>query len=385
VEEDVPRLLLVEDDEGDALILERMLRDLEGNPYALDRVSTPDEALPAMARNEHAVYLVDYLLGADNGLDLLREARARGCRGPFIVLTGQGHYEADLEAMRAGASDYLVKGQFGSALLERSIRYAMERSRMLLALEESRESASRHQEELAHVARLNTLGEMATGLAHELNQPLAAIVNWVQGSRRRIEAQGVVDEEIFTALDRAVAEARRAGAVLSRIRGLVRKAPPIRVRSSLNDIVTGSMTLLDSELRRCATPLELDLEPGLPQVRIDVVQIEQVLLNLAKNALESLEAVEPSRRHLRVRTRSSGFTDIEILVSDTGPGVAEDSRERIFEQFFTTKKSGLGMGLAICRSIIESQGGRLWCAPSDEGATFVFTLPVSQDREATHV
>lgn len=377
------KVLVVEDDEGDFILLERLFREIDWARFKVDWTPSFDAALPRMADNLDDVYLVDYRLGVHTGIDLLLQAEALGCTSPVIVLTGQGHYEADVQAMKAGAADYLVKGQIRPALLERSIRYAIERKRILKALQKSENEARQHREELAHVARLNTLGELATGLAHELNQPLTAVVNYVRGCQRRLKNEGIGSGELSEALERAGSEARRAGAILHRIRGMVCKRRPDRVRADLNDLVTDATGILKSELRRAQVELELCLSDGLPSLWIDLVQVEQVLVNLMKNAIEAMEGACSSPRRLRVSTQLESRM-VEILVQDSGPGVEEEDIQRVFDAFFTTKEKGMGMGLSICQSIVESQGGRLSVRRNGwGGCTFQFTLPWDRSEPTT--
>ncbi len=242
------------------------------------------------------------------------------------------------------------------------------------------EQARRHQQEMAHAARLITLGEMATGLAHELNQPLAAIVNYAQGCARRLES-GTSPEALRQPLAQGLAhistQARRAGEIIRRLRGFVRKSEYRRGAVDVNQLVTEMVDFCAPDARRYRVPVHTELDSDLPAVRADPVQIQQVVLNLLRNALEA-SALPDGREAAAVTVRSATADDGTVLVEvrDHGHGLPADP-EQVFEQFFTTKREGLGLGLAISRSIVEAHGGRLGAGTAPGGgAVFRFTLPV---------
>lgn len=243
--------------------------------------------------------------------------------------------------------------------------------------------ARRHQAELAHVARVSTMGEMATGLAHELNQPLGAIVNYARGCTRRIDLAGSGPPEVREALERIVEQAVRASEIIRRIRRFVRKAPPRRETAQVNDLVLETLRLADNELRQHEVKTELDLAADLPPVHVDPIQIEQVILNLIRNAVEAMADVRTGPRRLYLRTsRHPQKKAVEVTVRDTGCGITPDVASRAFDQFFSTKNGGLGMGLAISRSIIEAHGGHLEAlADAGPGGTFRFWLPASNEGD----
>jgi len=238
------------------------------------------------------------------------------------------------------------------------------------------EQRARQQEaELAHLLRLGTMGEMATGLAHEINQPLAAIKNYAQGAVRRIRAGSGRPEDMLEALERINAQATRAGEIIQRIRGFIRKKAPERTPMTLNDAIRGVVLLLSDDIRRLNVQLVLDLAEGLPPALADSVQVQQVVLNLARNALDVL-AERRDQRRLVIRTGLDDRGWLMVTVQDTGGGVAPELLENLFEPFYTTKSEGLGMGLAISRSIVEAHQGRLWAeSVPGSGSAFRFTLP----------
>jgi two-component system, LuxR family, sensor kinase FixL len=227
---------------------------------------------------------------------------------------------------------------------------------------------------LAHVARLTTLGEMAAGLAHELNQPLSAIANFTQGCVRRIRAGTAQPEELLEALEEVAVQTERAGEVIRRMRGFLRSPQPGRASLDLNELIREAARLDRAEMQSRGTRLRFELADSLPEVLGDQAQLEQVLLNLIRNAQEAMAENAPEQRELTLAS-SRGDGWVKVTVHDTGPELAAAVRVRLLEQFFTTKAQGLGLGLAISRSIIEAHGGRLWAENNAGGTTFSFTLP----------
>ncbi len=240
------------------------------------------------------------------------------------------------------------------------------------------QQAQERQAELLHVSRLNTLGEMASGLAHELSQPLSAILNYASaGVRRSASGQSDMDG-IVRSLEKIAGQAKRAGDILSRIRALAQRRPPQLVSVDVNEIVGGVMDFISWEARHREVAVELELGESLPAVCVDRVEIEQVVLNLARNAIEAMGDVERRPRRLTVRTHAEEGRQVRIEVRDTGVGLPQDKIGRIFEPFFTTKTHGLGVGLSISRTIVEMHNGTLEARPNvDCGSTFVLALPAA--------
>lgn len=239
---------------------------------------------------------------------------------------------------------------------------------------ESEERVRRHQSELAHVARLSTLGEMATGIAHELNQPLTAIATNARACVRMLESSSRDDERCTDVMERIAAQAERAGEVIRQIRHFVRKVPPVMCPTRLETILDTVLGLLRQDTRRAGVELEVRRPEANAWVVAQEIQIEQVLLNLARNAIEAMSETTGPRR-LTLATRPLGDTRIELIVSDTGPGLAPDIRERLFEPFVTTKPEGMGLGLSISAGIVAAHGGVLEVHPADSGgASFRFEL-----------
>jgi PAS domain S-box-containing protein len=243
------------------------------------------------------------------------------------------------------------------------------------------EAARTRDAELAHLSRVSTMGQMASGLAHELNQPLAAILNYASVSLRQIESKQGSSAAALTAVQEVMNETRRAGAIISRMRSFVRKQLPQTIPLDINELVRESVGMLEFELRHQRLRPCLELTPNLPRVLGDAVQIEQVLVNLLFNALESVGGARSERDALTARTAPhDDGQSVQVSIIDTGPGISPASMARLFEPFFTTKPKGMGMGLNISRSIIESLGGRLTAAPNPgRGMCFSFTVPVVKE------
>jgi signal transduction histidine kinase len=238
------------------------------------------------------------------------------------------------------------------------------------------EIARQQEERISRTARLITMGEMASMLAHEINQPLSAIANYCNGCAARIQA-GAGARELQPAIQKAAAQAERAGKIIRRIREFVKKSEPRRSAVPVAAILDEALAFAEIDARRRSMRLTVDIAPGLPDVHADRIMIEQVVLNLVRNGFDAMKDASGEECTLTVRARACGGRLVEIAVIDRGHGIDEEDRERLFQPFFTTKDDGMGMGLAICRSIVEFHDGRLAVESNPEGGTiFAFTLPV---------
>ena len=235
----------------------------------------------------------------------------------------------------------------------------------------------RLRQDLAHVGRVATMGELAASLAHELNQPLTAILSNAQAARRLLAADRADLAEIGEILADIVEDDKRAGQVINRLRGFLKKGEAERTPLDVGELVREVARLVSSDALLRNVAVHLQLEPALPPVLGDRVQIQQVMLNLLLNGLDALQQSDAGDRWLVLQTRRHDGDTVEVEVRDSGPGLPDGERERVFDAFYTTKAGGLGMGLAIARSIVEAHGGRLDVANAPEGgAAFSFTLPV---------
>jgi PAS domain S-box-containing protein len=249
---------------------------------------------------------------------------------------------------------------------------------------EARESERRYREmqmELAHANRVATTGQLTASIAHEVNQPLAAAVTNAHAALRWLDARPPDLDEVRQALARIVRDAHRAGDVIGRIRNLIKKAPPRTNSVDMSEAVREVIELVRGEAVKNGVSLQMELGKGLPLIKGDRVQLQQVALNLIINAVQAVGAVADGAREVLVTTAQADPDGVLVAVKDSGPGLASASLERLFEAFYTTKPGGLGMGLSICRSIIEAHQGRVWVTANlPRGAVFQFTLPPERDE-----
>jgi signal transduction histidine kinase len=233
--------------------------------------------------------------------------------------------------------------------------------------------------DLAHISRVTTMGELTASLAHEINQPIAAAITNANACVRWLARAQPDVEEAREAASRIVKDGTRAAEIISRIRFLFKKGVPQRESVDVNEVIQEMIVLLRSEAARYSIPIRAELAAGLPKVKADRVQLQQVFMNLMLNGIDAIKEVGTAGE-LTVKSEQAESASLLISVTDTGVGLPQQQVARIFDAFFTTKPDGTGMGLAISRSIIESHGGRLWAAANSErGATFHFTLPSEVD------
>jgi signal transduction histidine kinase len=230
---------------------------------------------------------------------------------------------------------------------------------------------------------VTAMGELTASIAHEVNQPLAAVVTNANASLRWLSTDPPNFDEAREAISRIARDGNRAGDVIARIRAFLKKDEPVMRRLDVNDIVREIVTLTQSEADRRGALVQTDLASKLPVAAGDRVQLQQLLLNLVINALDAMNAVTARPRVVRIRTNATEPKSIHVAVEDSGVGLDPERAGRLFDAFYTTKPEGLGMGLSISRSIVESHGGRLWATPNEgPGATFQFTLPIKEGTGA---
>lgn len=236
------------------------------------------------------------------------------------------------------------------------------------------------QAELAHVNRVTTMGQLTASIAHEVNQPIAAMVTNAQAALRWLRAQPPDLGEVRDSLGRIVEDGKRAGNVVGGIRTLVHKVPSRKDWFGLNEAILEMVMLTRSEVLKHGISLQTELAPGLPVVEGDRTQLQQVILNLILNAIEAMGGIDEGTRELRINTATEAAGGVLVTVRDSGPGLEPADVERVFKAFYTTKPKGMGMGLAICRSMVEAHGGRMWATANEpRGAVFQFTLPLESD------
>ena len=315
--------------------------------------------MPAPYRDEHDDYLQHYReTGEKRIIGIGREVVGRrkdGSTFPMYLSVGQGKMEE-------------------TEIYVGIIHDLTERNAAVRRMQEM-------QSELLHVSRLSAMGEMGSALAHELNQPLAAIMNYVKAAQRTLEP--TEDPRAVKARDligKAGEQTARAGNIIRHLRDFIEKRESNRREEKLNKIIEEAIALGLVGVADSNVKVKVVLDPGLPMVTVDKIQIQQVIINLIRNAVEAMQQVPVRQLHIRSGPAESGFA--QVTVSDTGPGFSEDVAGRLFQPFVTTKEKGMGIGLTICQSIIDSHGGRIWMTPNEgAGVSFHFELPLSNGAE----
>ncbi|MBI5765526.1 MAG: PAS domain S-box protein [Planctomycetes bacterium] len=318
-------------------------------------------------------------------LHMTRDRLIAGSRHPNSIGTLRGLGADDsvtsitTTGIRKDGSRFPIEMQTKEIPFESSV-VCVTAIRDLTEQQKARELIEVHREELAHVQRLSTMGEMATGLAHELNQPLAAIKNYTQGSVRRLMAAQPEIAPVVQAMEAVADQAQRASEIVRRIREMVRKREPQASIYDLVQLCRNAVVMLESELNRSGVTILYDLPREPVCVKVDRVQMEQVLVNILKNASEAMGDQPGDQRWIRLSIDPTKSDVITLVIDDNGPGIPEPLRSRVFDAFFSTKDQGMGMGLSISRSIVEAHGGRLVAqATENGGASFTIVLPRDQE------
>ena len=301
------------------------------------------------------------------------------------LATGQRHINwqgTELTGLRKNGQEFPVEISFGelskdgNRIFTGFIRDISERKQVEEIRQQAQKAIQAAQAELARASRLTTMGELAASIAHEVNQPLTAVNNNSNACLRLLANQNLQPDVLRRALEEIVADGTRASAIIARIRAFIKKAPEEKSRLDVNEVIGEVLAIMGHGIEENRISLQSDLTQALPPVRGDRVQLQQVLLNLIMNGVEAMIAIIDRPRLLWVESRIDESGDILIAVRDSGTGLGLEP-DRVFTPFFTTKANGMGMGLSISRSLIESHGGRLWATPNfPHGAVFSFTLPV---------
>jgi len=334
-----------------------------------------EKRLNDVVANQRLAVLCTYPLaacGADEVMDVVRTHQFAVVKrhGNWDVIETAGHKQAKAEIKR-------LNEELEQRVVERT-------SQLMLASEALRET----QAELARVARVTTLGELTASIAHEVNQPLAAVVSSANAGLRWLAKQPADIEKARQSLDHVIRDSNRASDVVGRVRSLAKKAPLQKVWLNLSETVRETIALTGMQAEQTGVSLETQLVDDVPLIWADRIQLQQVILNLIINAIEAMSALSNGPRRLLVSSAKDESNRVLLTVRDSGTGLDPANLEKIFDAFYTTKPNGMGMGLTVCRSIIEAHGGRLWATPNKpRGAVFQFTLPVGENvqREATLV
>ena len=298
-------------------------------------------------------------------------------------LNSTGRWDGELIHTRRDGTQVVVTSRWALQLDDQGKPIAiLETNNDITERKRAEEALVKAQAELAHVTRVTTLGEMTASIAHEINQPLAAVVNNASACLRWLAANNV--EEARRSAELIRADGHRAGEIIGRIRALAKKSPPRKDWLDINETILEVTALARSEIQKNRVSLQTQLSSDLPLILGDRIQLQQVILNLIINAIEAMSGAGDGPRELQVGSAKDESQGVRVAVRDSGPGLDPESINHIFTAFFTTKPQGMGMGLAISRSIIEAHGGRLWAtANEDRGATFQFTLPACRKEEKT--
>jgi C4-dicarboxylate-specific signal transduction histidine kinase len=329
-----------------------------------------EEGLNEAVANQRLAVLCTYPLAACGAMEILDVVRTH----QFAVAKRHGSWDVIETAGLKQAKAEIKR------LNEELEQRVLERTSQLMAASEALREA---QAELAHVNRVTTMGQLGASIAHELNQPLTAAVTNAHAALRWLGLQPANLAEAREALASIVDDGKRAGDVIERMRALIKKAPPRKDGLDINEVILGVCALTRGELAKNGVSLQTQLADGLPLTQGDRVQLQQVMLNLIMNAIEAMSAVSHGSRELLIGTSTDASGAVRITVQDSGPGLNPETFDRLFDPFYTTKANGMGMGLSICRSIVEAHDGRIWASPTaGSGSTFHFILPGAVDRGA---
>jgi PAS domain S-box-containing protein len=295
------------------------------------------------------------------------------------AVTRNGHWEGEMRFRHFHTGAYIPMLQHIFVIKDPSSgrRLALATiSRDITERKRNEEKLHAIKAEMAHMARLTCMGALTASIAHEINQPLSAIVNNAAACRRLLNSSSPDLKEVDEAIDDIEKAGTRAGEVIAHIRNLVKKAVPEKIQVDVNELIGDVLVLVHGELEKCRVQTHTELTVDLAPILGDRIQLQQVVLNLIMNGIESLTTITGRPRTLHIRSKIDQPGRVIVSVQDAGAGLDPQSADHIFDNFFTTKTNGLGMGLAISRSIIEAHGGKLWAQPAEQqGATFQFTLP----------
>ena len=322
-----------------------------------------EDGLNEVIGNQRLAVLCTYPLAACGAPQILDVVRTH----QFVLARRHGNWDVVETAALKRAKAELTR--FNEELEKR----VDERTSQLRHASEALREA---QAELAHVNRVTAMGQLAASISHEVMQPITAGINNAQAALHWLHAEPPNLEEVRQALGYAVEEGNRAVDVIGRIRALIKKAPPRKDAFDINEAILGVVGLTRGEVVKNNISVQTQLAEGLPRIQGDKVQLQQVILNLIINAVEAMTSVGEGSRELLISTRKD-VGGVLVAVRDSGPGLSPESLERLFDAFYTTKADGMGMGLSICRSIVEGHGGRMWASGDiGQGATFQFTVPL---------
>lgn len=390
-------ILLIEDHDPDAESIKRLLRGPGAEQFSISRAKTLAEGLAKLSIQPRPdIVLLDLTLPDSHRSVSASSVLSHASDIPVIVLTGYADEKSALEIVQLGVMDFLVKDDLNQQVLVRSMRYAIERSRMLVELrvanrelavvnsdleqrveartlqvQKMEEAARLQQAELAHAARLNLLGELSAGLAHELNQPLMAIAAFSNSAHRRV-ANRDGDDEVLPLLSDISSEATRAGEIIRRLRNMVQRRTPQLTQVSISQLIDETLVLVRHEFKSRQTQFVWDGLGGDTEIRTDSIQLQQVLINLFQNALRETSKLSVEVREITL-TVAVAEHDVAIRIANPTSESPDNSSEW-FDPFMTKSEEGLGLGLPISRRITESLNGQLTVETSGNSVTMMVTL-----------
>lgn len=351
-------------------MLARTLRRIQSPGHALMLLHSDKGGLIEVTGDGSRIQLSrDFTLAADEQARILARRSIGNSHWELVDIADQRLFRAELLRKTGYSAVIFIAFMVIGLFMLQQLR------RMEARRRQAEKQAQRHQSDLAHIDRINTMGEMASSLAHELNQPLAAISTYCQAGLRIIENNEDKPEKLAHALEHASIQSQRAGQIIRQMRQLASKGVVRREPVDINQVINDTVNLVREEMKRKNISLTLDLDRDLPEILADETQIEQVILNLLHNAIEAMSYESESAQRLLITSSQPDPASIQVTVNDTGPGMDKETLDRIFDTFYTTRQDGMGLGLSISRTIIEAHGGQLWATSTPgTGSTFSFTL-----------
>ena len=381
------QILLVDDNPQNLKIL---YETLDGQGYRLLLANNGEKALAIAENSKPDLILLDIMMPGMDGYEVCETLKlTNGLRDiPVVFLSALDDVESKVKGFEKGGVDYIAKpfqprevmSRVATQIKLRRLEQALKEKNRELSADniEMRQKLEAQREQLAHVSRLSTIGEMAAGFAHEVNQPLTAITNYSRVAHRLlgdVSQPDIADKKMLaTTLDKLEAQSHRASEVIQRIRGFVKKPKAGKEVLDIRSLLEDTVKFAEVDARNNRGTVVLSLPEELPMVEADAIQVQQVALNLIRNALEATSSVEDTAVYVKA------YEDQEWLwveVVDHGCGLAPDAEERLFHPFYTTKGDGMGIGLSLCQSLIQGQGGKIgFRRNTDKGTTFFFSLPL---------
>jgi len=381
------QILLVDDNPQNLKIL---YETLDGQGYRLLLANNGEKALAIAENSKPDLILLDIMMPGMDGYEVCETLKlTNGLRDiPVVFLSALDDVESKVKGFEKGGVDYIAKPfqprevmtRVATQIKLRRLEQALKEKNRELSADniEMRQKLEAQREQLAHVSRLSTMGEMAAGFAHEVNQPLTAITNYSRVAHRLlgdVSQPDIADKKMLaTTLDKLEAQSHRASEVIQRIRGFVKKPKAGKEVLDIRSLLADTVKFAEVDARNNRGTVVLSLPEVLPMVEADAIQVQQVALNLIRNALEATSLVEDTAVYVKA------YEDQEWLwveVVDHGCGLAPDAEERLFHPFYTTKGDGMGIGLSLCQSLIQGQGGKIgFRRNTDKGTTFFFSLPL---------